>query len=149
MRGFIALLFTGLVALVAGTIGYQAGAASTVAAGTGVSFLLLAGLPHLFGFLFFLLFIGFVASMIAGRRRHWAGDGPMGMHGGPGRWGPMGPMGGPGRFGQMDENDPRRQWVAEAHRRLHEADAARAAGTGAAPTTPTAPSASPADTDPR
>jgi hypothetical protein len=140
MRGFIALLFTGLVALVAGTIGYQAGAASTVAAGTGVSLLLFAGLPHLFGLLFFLLFIAFVVSMVAGRRRHWGGYGPMGMHGGPGRFGPMG---GPGRFGQMDENDPRRAWVAEAHRHLHEADAARTASAASGTTTPGDPSAGP------
>jgi hypothetical protein len=141
MRGFIALLFTGLVALVAGTIGYQAGAASTVAAGSGLSFLLLAGLPHLFGFLFFLLVIGFFVSMVAGRRHRWAGHGPMGIQGGPGRFGPMG---GPGRHGQMDENDPRRQWVAEAHRHLHEADAARTASAAAGATTPRDPSTGPA-----
>ena len=148
MRGFLAFIFLALVALGAGAVGYQAGASSiaTTTAAAGASVVYVGGwhagwLLFPFGFLLFPLFVftffGFLAFAFGGRRRHWGDDGPMRMHRG---------------FGPFDDQDPRRQWVADAHRRLHEADAARAADRGTASTTATtssAPSASPADTDPR
>ena len=105
--GFLGILFLGLVAVVAGLVGYQAGLASNaVAAGTAV--IVTGGFPG-FGFLFFLLFIGFLFFAFAGRRR-----GPWGAGHGHGPWaGRTGP-GGPG-----DPSDPRRQWVADLHRSLH------------------------------
>ena len=120
MRGLIGVLFTGVVALVAGAIGFQAGIASNIGAAGGAVYLG-GGIPGL-GFLFFLFFIGFLLFAIGGRRRAWA-HGPMG---GPGRW---------GGHGSFDEGDPRRQWVADAHRRLHEEEAAAAGTTGPARTT--------------
>jgi hypothetical protein len=127
MRGLIGVLFTGVVALVAGAIGFQAGIASNIGAAGGAVYLG-GGIPGL-GFLFFLLFVGFVLFAIGGRRRAWA-HGPMG---GPGRWGGHGPWG--------TDDDPRRQWVADAHRRLHEEEATGTTGTagvtGAATVTPT------------
>ena len=120
MRGLIGVLFTGIVALVAGAIGFQAGIASNLGAAGGAVYLG-GGIPGL-GFLFFLFFIGFVLFAIAGRRRAWAHD-PMG---GPGRW---------AGHGSFEDGDPRRQWVADAHRRLHEEEAAAAGTTGPARTT--------------
>jgi hypothetical protein len=114
MRGLLGVLFTGVVALTAGAIGFQAGIASNIGAAGGAVYLG-GGIPGL-GFLFFLFFIGFVLFAIGGRRRAWA-RGPMG---GPGHWGGHGPWG--------TDGDPRRAWVADAHRRLHEEEA-RAAGT--------------------
>jgi hypothetical protein len=115
--GFLGILLLGLVAVVAGLVGYQAGLASNaIAAGTAV--VVTGGFPG-FGFLFFLLFIGFLFFALAGRRR-----GPWGAGHGHGPWaGRMGP-GGPGDFGGHgpgagDPSDPRRQWVAELHRSLH------------------------------
>ena len=126
MRGLIGVLFTGVVALVAGAIGFQAGIASNIGAAGGAVYLG-GGIPGL-GFLFFLFFIGFLLFAIGGRRRAWA-HGPMG---GPGRW---------AGHGSFDDGDPRRQWVADAHRRLHEEEAAGTIGTagatGAATTAPT------------
>jgi hypothetical protein len=121
MRGFLGILFFGIVALVAGTLGFQAGVASSVSAGTGgVPAVVYLGGGFNFGgllfFLFFLFFIGMLASAFGGRRRHWAGHGPMGR----GPW-----MGG---HGPMGDGDPRRQWIADAHRHLHEEEAARSAG---------------------
>ena len=133
MRGFLAFLFLGLVALAAGAVGYQAGlsAAVTTTAATGGATVVYAGGWHLgglfllpFAFLLFLLFLftffGFLA-FVFGPRRHYAGYGPTGMHGG------HGPMGG---------HDARRQWMADAHRRLHEEEAAAGTTTpgGSAPT---------------
>ena len=145
MRGLIGVLFTGVVALVAGAIGFQAGIASNIGAAGGAVYLG-GGIPGL-GFLFFLFFlflVGFVLFAMGGRRRAWA-HGPMG---GPGRW---------AGHGSFDDGDPRRQWVADAHRRLHEEESAAAgtAGTtgtsgttGAAPATPAAPiAAAPIPTD--
>jgi hypothetical protein len=127
MRGLIGVLFTGVVALTAGAIGFQAGIASNIGAAGGAVYLG-GGIPGL-GFLFFLFFIGFVLFAIGGRRRAWA-HGPMG---GPGRWAGHGSWG--------TDGDPRRQWVADAHRRLHEeeATAAGTAGTGGAATAPQPP----------
>lgn len=110
MRGLIGVLFTGVVALVAGAIGFQAGVASNIGAAGGAVYLG-GGIPGL-GFLFFLFFVGFVLFAIGGRRHAWA-RGPMG---GPGHWGGHGSWG--------TDGDPRRQWVADAHRRLHEEEAA-------------------------
>lgn len=59
-----------------------------------------------------------------------SGFGPQGRPGfGPGGFGPRGRRG----FGPMgaDSSDPRRQWIREFHRSLHEADEAEAAATTA------------------
>ena len=125
MRAFLGVIFFGLVALTAGALGFQAGVASSVAAGTGgvPAIVYLGGGFHFGGLLFllcFLCFLGFIASVAGGRRRHWAS-----------RSGGFGPMGhGPwaGGHGPMGDADPRRQWVAEMHRRLHEEEAARPSG---------------------
>jgi hypothetical protein len=128
MRALFALLITGAVALTAGIVGFQAGVASNIAAAGGVVWLG-GGFPGL-GFLFFLMFVAFIVIAFGGMRRRAWRHGAMGPMGGPGAWGaPFGPMGGP-------RADARGEWVAEMHRRLHEADAARAAGTtGTAGTT--------------
>ena len=129
MRGLIGVLFTGVVALVAGAIGFQAGIASNIGAAGGAVYLG-GGIPG-FGFLFF---VGFVLFAIGGRRHAWA-RGPMG---GPGHWGGHGSWG--------PDGDPRRAWVADAHRRLHEEEAA-AAGTAGTPETTGTTTATPAPTD--
>ena len=68
--------------------------------------------------LYFVVLVHLVVLFaIGGRRRAWA-RGPMG---GPGLWGGNGPWG--------PDGDPRRAWMADAHRRLHEEEAS-AAGTG-------------------
>ena len=121
MRGLIGVLFTGVVAVVAGAIGFQAGIASNIGAAGGAVYLG-GGIPGL-GFLFFLFFVGFVLFAIGGRRRAWA-RGPMG---GPGHWGGNGAWG--------TDGDPRRAWVADAHRRLHEEEAAAAMAGGNPATT--------------
>ena len=124
MRGLIGVLFTGVVALVAGAIGFQAGIASNIGAAGGAVYLG-GGIPG-FGFLFFLFFlffVGFLLFAIGGRRhawarwaaRHWAAPAP----------------------GATD-GDPRRAWVADAHRRLHEEEAAAAGTSGTPETTGTA-----------
>ncbi|HYO43246.1 MAG TPA: hypothetical protein VES19_08625 [Candidatus Limnocylindrales bacterium] len=118
MRGLLGVLFTGVVALTAGAIGFQAGIASNIGAAGGAVYLG-GGIPGL-GFLVFLLFVGFLLFAIGGGRRAWA-RGPMG---GPGHWGGHGPWG--------TDGDPRRAWVADAHRRLHEEEA-RADGTTGTP----------------
>ena len=146
MRGFLAFLFIGFVAFGAAAIGYQAGlssgAASAAVAG-GASVVYVGGwhlgglllLPFLFLSvpLFLMSFFAFLAFVLGGRRRHWAGHGPMGMRGGFGS--------GFGRgHGPMGDGDPRRQWIVDAHRRLHEEDAGRSAS--AADTNATGPGAS-------
>ena len=125
MRGFLAILFLVLVALAAGAIGYQAGIASSVPVATagGASVVYVGGWAHpaFFPFFPFFLFVpfaflfllGLMAFAFGGRRRHWTGRGS--WTDGPG------PTGG---------GDPRREWIAEAHRRLHEEEAARGASTG-------------------
>ena len=132
MRGLIGVLFTGVVAIVAGAIGFQAGIASNIGAAGGAVYLG-GGIPGL-GFLFFLFFIGFLLFAIGGRRRAWA-RGPMG---GPGHWGGHGSAG--------TDGDPRRAWMADAHRRQHEEEAATAGTTGTAGT-PGATTATPTSTD--
>ena len=125
MRGLFALLAAGGIALVAGLIGYQVGLAQTVAATTG-SVVWMGGFGWgfpFFGFIFFFLFIGFLAFAFGGaRRRGW----------GPGSYGPgHGSYGGPGAW---SGDDSRRQWIADAHRRLHEEEAKAAATTTPTPT---------------
>ena len=124
-RGMLGILITGLIAVIAGLIGYQAGLTSS-AIGSGATVVVTGGFPGL-GFLFFLFFIGFVFFAFAGRRRGAWGHGHVPFAG------PMGP-GGPGRFGGPgDPSDPRRQWVAEMHRSLHAEDAAADRPAGATP----------------
>jgi hypothetical protein len=131
MRGLIGVLFTGVVALVAGGIGFQAGIASNIGAAGGAVYLG-GGIPGL-GFLLFLFFVGFLLFAIGGRRRAWA-HGPMG---GPGRWAGHGPS---------EEGDPRHQWMADAHRRLHEQESAIADTTATSGATGTA-AVTPSPTD--
>jgi hypothetical protein len=135
MRGLIGVLFTGVVALVAGAIGFQAGIASNIGAAGGAVYLGggIPGLGFVF-FLFFLFFVGFVLFAIGGRRHAWA----RGAMGGPAHWGGHGSWG--------TDGDPRRAWVADAHRRLHEEEAA-AAGTAGTPEATGTTTATPAPTD--
>ena len=127
MRAFLVILFTGLVALAAGIAGFQAGVLSSLG-GSGASVVYLAGFPGFGGFLFFLLFAGLILFAIGGRRRRWAGHGPgsFGPTGGHGPWS--------GGHGPTGDGDPRREWIAEAHRHLHEEEAARATGPAAGTT---------------
>jgi hypothetical protein len=124
MRGFLAFLFIGLVALGAGAVGYNIGVsqtAATTAAASGTA-VVYAGGWHLGGLLllpfafflvplFFMAFFGFLA-FVFGPRRRFAGHGYGPMGGGPGGW------------------DGRRAWVAEQHRRLHEEEARSASPSG-------------------
>ena len=116
MRALFAFLLFGLTALAAGFVGFQAGVASNVGAAGGAVYV---GWGFPFGFLFFpfffLLFIGFLAFAFGGRRRASWGPGY-----GSGRWGP---------WDAAEGSDPRRQWVADAHRRLHEEEARNAGST--------------------
>jgi hypothetical protein len=120
MRGFLGVLGVLFVGLLAGAIGFWAGVASgagTVVAGSAAApAYIWWGGPHLgglvFGFLFLFLFIGLIAFAFGGRRR-----GPWGRGWYRGGWG-YDPMANP--------SDPRHQWIADAHRRLHEEDARRA-----------------------
>jgi hypothetical protein len=133
MRGFLAFLFLGLVALGAGAVGYNIGVSQAVAttAGAAGAAVVYAGGWHagwlLFPFglllfpLFLIAFFGFLAFAFGPRRRFGRGWGAR-DHG----YGPMG-------FGPMGGGwDSRRQWVAEAHRRLHEEEARNAAASGSA-----------------
>lgn len=126
MRGFLAFLFLGLVALGAGAIGYNAGIShqvATTAAANGATVVYDGGwhwgglffLPFAFFLvpLFFFSFFGFLAYAFGSRRRWGRGWGDHGD--GPDGFGPMGGR----RF------DTRRDWMADAHRRLHEEEAAR------------------------
>jgi hypothetical protein len=119
--GFFGILLLALVALVGGIIGYQAGLTSSAAA-SGATVVVTGGLPG-FGTLFFLLFIGFLFFAARGRRSWAHGHGP---------WAGRPGAGWPGIAGDTgDAGDPRRQWVADLHRRLHEEEAAvgRAGGS--------------------
>jgi hypothetical protein len=132
MRGFLAFLFLGLVALGAGAVGYNIGVSQAVAsaAATAGATVVYAGGWHagwlLFPFglllapLFFIAFFGFLAFAFGPRRRY-----------GRGGWGGHGPGGGP----MGDRWDARRQWVADQHRRLHEEEARAASSTGTAEAT--------------
>ena len=123
MRGLFTLLIATIAALVGGVIGFQLGITSNIGAAGG-TVVWHAGFPFFGWFffpLFFFLFIGLLAFAFGGRRRGWGG--------GPGWGNGYGPGSGP-----MSTDDPRRQWIADAHRRLHEEEAR---GTGTTP--PTAP----------
>ena len=149
MRGFLAFLFLGLVALGAGSMGYNIGVsqAATAAAGGTVA---VAGGWHLLGGLlllpfalflfplFLFTFFGFLAFAFGPRRRFgrgpWRHDQSFGSMSGTGGFGPMSGHG----------FDARRQWVADAHRRMHEEEARTASGsstTGSAGTTSSGPTA--------
>ena len=120
MRGLFTLLIATIAALVGGVIGFQLGITSNIGAAGG-TVVWHAGFPFFGWFLFplfFFLFIGLLAFAFGGRRRGWGG--------GPGWGGGYGPGSGP-----MSTDDPRRQWIADAHRRLHEEEAR---GTGTTPT---------------
>ncbi len=134
MRAIIGIFFFGLVAFAAGTLGFQAGVASAVTGGTGnpAAVWFLMGGPH-FGGLFFLFALFAIALAIGGaRRRHGmrgacAGDhGPTGAQG---SWSGHGPWG-----RHFTDGDPRRNWMSEMHRQMHEAEATQAqtgtTGTG-------------------
>jgi hypothetical protein len=113
--GILGILILGLVALVAGFVGYQAGLTSSAAA-AGATVIVTGGFPGL-GLLFFLLFAGFLFFAFAGRRR-----GPWAVHG-RGPWVPgHGPDPWAGRTGAdgSEGSDPRRQWIADLHRTLHD-----------------------------
>ena len=133
MRALLGVLLVTATALVAGAIGYPVGISSAVAqsaatAGT-VVYHASWGFPW-FGFLFFPFFLFLLFGLFAfafGGRRRWGG-GP----GGPG-WGGYGY--GTGSTGNPD--DPRYRWVADAHRKLHEDEAA-----GRTPTPPAPPAGS-------
>ncbi len=127
MRGFLGILAVVLVALVAGTIGFGAGVAANaggaVSAGTAIApgYVYWWGFPHfgglLFGFLFLIFVIGLISFAVRGpRRARW----DRGWY--RGYWG-YGPTHGPA--------DPRHQWMADAHRRLHEEEARGAQDAGA------------------
>ncbi|MCU0506525.1 MAG: hypothetical protein MUE82_12300 [Chloroflexi bacterium] len=131
LRGLFGVFLLGATALVGGLIGYQAGLSSSAAA-AGATVVVTGGFPGL-GFLFFLLFVGFLFFAAAGMRRRahargpwghgWAGGGPRGPWSGAGATG--GPAAGPeAPGGPASADDPRRQWIAEMHRRLHAEDAA-------------------------
>jgi hypothetical protein len=142
MRVLLGAIVLGLTALTAGFIGFQAGIASNIGAAGGAVYLG-GGVPWFgfpwFGFLFFFLFIGFLFFAFGGRRR-----GSWGPYGGHGRMG-YGPWGDDTNAGGPTSGDPRRQWIADEHRRLHEAEARASAGqaaTGAStPSEPTQPPA--------
>ena len=105
--GLVGIVLLAFVAIVGGLVGYQAGLTSSAAA-AGATVVVTGGFPGV-GTLLFLLFIGFLFFSFAGRRR--------------GAWGPgrgHGPWA--GRMGTVDPSDPRRQWVADMHRRLHDED---------------------------
>jgi hypothetical protein len=136
MRGFFGVLFFGLVALVAGAIGYNIGLTSTSGAAERIVYVGGGGWFGGFGFLFFLFFL-FLIFSFAGRRRAWGGG-----HWNSGHWNSgygRGPWGGPGSptgmTGPDASTDPRRQWVADMHRSLHEADAKAGESTGSTPPT--------------
>jgi hypothetical protein len=136
MRALFGVVLLGFTALAAGVAGFQAGIASNIGAAGGAVYLG-GGIPGL-GFLFLFLFLGFLFFALAGRRRR----GPWGMaggHGGPG-WGhgPWGMHGGP-----TGDGDPRRAWIAEAHRRLHEEEARNAGSAGTSGTAGSNPGDSP------
>jgi hypothetical protein len=128
-NGFLGILFLVLVAVVAGLVGYQAGLTSSAAA-AGATVVVTGGFPGL-GFLFVLLFFGFLFFAFAGRRHGTWGPG-QGHGPWAGRMGPGTPGGPAGSFGP-DASDPRRQWIAEVHRSLHADEAATAHPAGDPP----------------
>ncbi len=124
MRGFLGILAVLFVALIGGAIGFQAGVVTNVGAGAATAappgWVWWWGFPHFGGFLFGLLFlfliIGLLSFAFGGRRR-----GPWARRAYRRGWG----------YDPMDDPfDSRRQWMADAHRRLHEEEAHRAAQPG-------------------
>jgi hypothetical protein len=119
MRGLLGVLLVGVTALIAGAIGYQVGVssavASTAAAGGTVVYHAAWGFGFpFFGFLLFPFFLFLLFGLFAfafGGRRRWGG-------------GPGGPGWGYGHGYTPGPDDPRYRWVADAHRRLHEDEAA-------------------------
>jgi hypothetical protein len=116
MRGAFILIGGLAIALGAGLVGYQLGISANVAteAGTAAAVPVYGywGYPHFFGGflffpLFFFLFLGLLFLAFGWRRR-----GPWGYGRGYG-------------YGPMSEGDPRREWIVDAHRRLHEEDERR------------------------
>jgi hypothetical protein len=76
-------------------------------------------------------FLGFLVLKVVSRHHPMGGGhGPMGRHG-----------------RRLDVNDPRRQWVREFHRSLHEADEAEAAGATAGTAGDAATTTNPATAD--
>ena len=146
MRGFFGVLFFGIVALVAGAIGYNIGLTSAAGVTERVVYVGGGGGFGGFGLLFFLFFL-FLIFSFASRRRSWGGGhGHWGAGYGRGPWGgPMGPGGQGNQTGTGPDasTDPRRQWVADMHRSLHEAESK--AGQPASPTDPTTPTTPPTD----
>ncbi len=131
MRVLWAIILVTFSAIVAGAIGYQVGVSSAVAttAAAGGTVVYHAawgfGFPWL-GFLFFPFFLFLLFGLFAfafGGRRRWGG-------------GPGGPGWGYGSGYTPSPDDPRYRWVADAHRRLHEDEAA-----GRTPTPPAPPAA--------
>ena len=133
MRGFLAFLFLGLVALGAAAAGYNVGLSQAGATAAAAGATVVYGAPHfawlwLFPFglllfpLFLLAFFGFLGFVFGPRRRAWRGG--WGRHGYDDGLAGFGPIG--GRW------DARRQWIAEQHRRLHEEEARSAPAPGAA-----------------
>ncbi len=132
MRGFLAFLFLGLLALGAGAIGYNIGVSHevTTAAANGATVVYGGGwhwgglffLPFAFFLvpLFFFGFFAFLSFAFGPRRRFGRGWGDHGHAYGPMGFGPMGGRGW----------DRRSEWIAEAHRRMHEEDAARGSSSG-------------------
>jgi hypothetical protein len=126
MRAALVLIVTTGIAVAAGVLGFQAGVASNI--GTAGGTVVLGGGFHVFGLFLFMGFLFFsflaLAAILGGRRRH---RGRWGMHGamGPGGHGPAWPgtAGGPG-------TDPRRAWIAEVHRSLHDEEARSGAASG-------------------
>jgi hypothetical protein len=117
-RGIVGILLLGVVAVVAGLVGYQAGTAAG-AATAGATVVVTGGFPWagVLFLLFLILFVGFPLFAFAGMRR-------AAMHRGPWGHGWAGP-GAPGATGASpDADDPRRRWIAEMHRSLHAAEAA-------------------------
>ena len=129
--GLARVLFLTIFALVAGAIGYQIGLGTHVAE-SGATVVYAGGFGFGgFGFLFFLFIVGLILFSFGGRRRAWGGHGAWGPGYGRGWGGPVGPGGDSAASGHVD---PRRQWVADMHRSLHEADAR--AAEGASPSGP-------------
>jgi hypothetical protein len=142
VRSFGSILWGLLVAIVLAGIGvtvYNAGLQQGIAQSANVP----AGtVPYayygwhgwdggIFGLFFPILFLFIlfgIARAAFGHRRGWG-------HGygyGPGRWG-YGPWMGSGPSA-TGSGDPREQWVADMHRRLHEAEATSPTGPGSSGT---------------
>jgi hypothetical protein len=123
MRGLFTLIIATIAALVGGVIGFQLGVTSNIGAagGTVVWHAGFGFFGFFFPFLFFFLFIGLLFAAFGGRRRGWGGGPSWGQGYGPSGY----------------QDDPRRQWIADAHRKLHE-DEARTGGTTPTDKGPTA-----------